>query len=149
MASTNINKKHLNTCKLIHRKRIADAIVLLRQMIHDTGKEYLHDRLNEHQETYTRLLKHAFTGVEDPERDKVYQYLMRTLLEMADQLRESGMIEMGRGQVYFLKKELHTRKASEQIKAMQLLEDLTFDDELAGLLKDVNVRESGDGGDRE
>ncbi len=149
MASTNINKKHLNTCKLIHRKRIADAIVLLRQMIHDTGKEYLHDRLNEHQETYTRLLKHAFTGVEDPERDKVYQYLMRTLLEMADQLRESGMIEKGRGQVYFLKKELHARKASEQIEAMQLLEDLTFDDELAGLLKDVNVRESGDGGDRE
>ncbi len=149
MPSTDINKKHLNTCKLIHRKRIADAIVVLRQMIHDTGKEYLHDRLNEHQETYTRLLKHAFTGVEDPERDKVYQYLMRALLEMADQLRESGMIEKGRGQVYFLKKELHTRKASEQIEAMQLLEDLTFDDELAGLLKDVNVGESGDGGDRE
>ncbi len=149
MPSTNINKKHLNTCKLIQRRRISDAMVVLQQMIHETGKEYLHDRLNELRETYAQLLKHSFAGVEDPERDKVYKYLMRTLLELADQLRETGMMETGRGQVYFLKKELYQRKASEQIEAMQLLEDLTFDDELAGLLKDVKVGDTGNTGERE
>ncbi len=149
MPATDINKKHENTCKLIQRRRLSDAIVVLRQMIHDTGKEYLHDRLNELQETYTQLLKHSFTGVEDPEGEKVYKYLMRSMLEMADQLRETGMVESGRGQVYFLKKELYQTKASEQIEAMQLLEDLTFDDELAGLLRDVNVGEADKSGERE
>lgn len=148
MPVSDIHKKHLNTCKLVHRRRIADALVLLRQMIHDTGKEYLHERLHELQETYSQLLQHAFSGVEDPEREKIYNYLMRTILEIADQLKETHMMEMGRGQVYLLKKEWHQRKASEQIEAMQLLEDLTFDDELAGLLKDVQVGEAGDLADR-
>ncbi len=149
MPATDITKKHLNTCKLVNRRRIADAIVVLRQMIHDTGKEYLHERLNELQETYSQLLQHAFAGAEDPGREKVYNYLMRTILEMADHLREIHMMERGRGQVYLLKKEWHQRKASEQIEAMQLLEDLTFDDELAGLLQDVQVGEAGGSKDRE
>ena len=149
MPTTDINKKHTNTCKLIQRRRLSDAIVVLRQMIHDTGREYLHERLNELHENYAQLLQHSFTGVEDPERDKVYRYLMRSMLEMADQLRETGMMESGRGQVYSLKKQLYQKKASEQIEAMQLLEDLTFDDELAGLLKDVKVGDAGSSGERE
>ncbi len=148
MPVTHIHKKHLNTCKLVNRRRIADAMVLLRQMIHDTGKEYLNERLNELQETYSQLLQHAFSGVDDPEREKIYNYLMRTILEMADQLKETHLMELGKGQVYHLKKVWHQRKASEQIEAMQLLEDLTFDDELADLLKDVQVGEAGDMADR-
>lgn len=70
MPATDITKKHLNTCKLVNRRRIADAIVVLRQMIHDTGKEYLHERLNELQETYSQLLQHAFAAPKTPSGKK-------------------------------------------------------------------------------
>ncbi len=149
METSVINRKYQNTCKMIHRGRIADAIVMLRQMIDDSGKEYLHEHLKALQETYAQLLKHSFSDVQDPERDNVYRYLMRTLLELADQLREMIWVETGKGNIIWLKKEAEKQKGAERQVALQILEKLSFDDELAGLLKDVKVGDAGKIADRE
>ncbi len=139
MEKSDITRKHQSTCKLIHRGRIADAIVMLRQMIDDSGREYLHEQLKTLQETYAQLLKHSFSDVQDPERDSVYRYLRRTLLELADQLKEVIRVETGKGNIIWLKKEADRQKGAERQEALQILEKLSFDDQLAGLLKDVKV----------
>ncbi len=144
MKTSEINRKYDNVCKLIHRQRIADAIVLIRQMINDAGREYLFGELNALQENYERLLKHSFSETQDPERDSVYRYLRRAILEMADHLREEMLMEAGSGNVYWQKKEFLKHKGSERLEAMQILEKLTFDDALSGLLKDVRVGDADD-----
>ncbi|TVR43150.1 MAG: hypothetical protein EA394_01890 [Bacteroidia bacterium] len=149
MSVTDIEKKYENACKLVHRRRLADALVILRQLAIDSGKEFLLEPLGNLQSTYEQLLKHTFSGVKDPERDNIYAYLMRSLLEQADQLREFNLMEAGKGHIFFLKKELQRTKRLEHNEAMQLLEDLVFDDELAGLLRDVKVGDAGDSSDRE
>ncbi len=142
-------KRYNNACTLLHRKRIADAIVLLRQMISDSGKEYLHERLGGLEENYDQLLRHTFASVEDPEREKVYRYLIRAMLELADQLREMIRQDQVSGHLSWLKKETERIKKTEGLEAMQILESLCFDDELSGLLKDVNVGDTGNTEERQ
>lgn len=149
MQKEKIIRNYLNTCKLVHRRRLADAIVLLRQLAGESGKEYITDELEELTATYARLLKHAVSGVEDPERDQVYNYLMRALLEMADSLREMLMLQAGTAHTYQMKKALSREQLPERSEAMHILESLSFDGELSSLLKDTQVGESGNREERE
>lgn len=148
MYKSDIEKKYNNICRLVFNGRLADAIVLLKRFIAESRHEYIMDELNGIRDNYSNLLKHSFSGVSDPERDNVYAYLQRSLLELADKMKEMLLMENGSGNVMHLKLALSREKKMERAEAMQLLESLTFDDVLAGLLKDVNVRESGDAQDR-
>ncbi len=144
MSAASIQKKYQNTCKLIHRRRLADAMVLLRQMVQETGKEYLGEQVDALQGNYEQLLKHSFSGVPDPERNKVYQYLLRSLLELADQLQELVLLNTSGGTVFQLKRDMRKQKRLGQTEVHQLLEEVCFDDELSGLLKDVRVGTGAD-----
>jgi tetratricopeptide (TPR) repeat protein len=148
MFKSDIEKKYNNICRLVFSGRLADAIVLLNRFIAESRQEYIGDELNGLQENYENLLKHSLTGVHDPERDNIYSYVQRSLLELADRLKEMLMMENGSGHIMHLKKALSKEKKMERAEAMHLLESLTFDDVLSGLLKDVNVSESGEPDDR-
>ncbi|MFO7873992.1 MAG: tetratricopeptide repeat protein [Bacteroidales bacterium] len=149
MRNQEVLKKYDNACKLIHKRRVADAIEVLRQLIKVSGKEFLHEELNELQDTYSHLLQHSFAKVQDPEREKIYTYLLRTLLEMSDKLREMLLTENGEGHIVQLKKAQRGQNAAERMEALETLESLAFDDELSGLLKDAKVSDSGISSERE
>ncbi len=148
MLKTDIEKKHINICKLVHKNRLADASVLLRYFITESKKEYLNDELDKLQENYSNLLHHSFSDVADPQRDKVYAYLQRSMLELADKLKEILLMDSGSGNIMQLKRALSKEKKMERTEAMQLLESLTFDDALAGLLQDIKVQDAGEPKDR-
>lgn len=142
MSIPEIEKKYHTTCQLIYKGRLADAMVVLRQFISDSRQEYLQVELNGLQENYTRLLQHTFTGLVDPERDMVYAYLQRSLLELADKLKEILLMENGSGNIVRIKRALSKEKMLERIESMELFENLALDDALADLLKDVKVSEA-------
>lgn len=142
MDTMDIKKRYHNICKLIYRRRLADALVMLRLYVQDSGREYLINELDKLGETYEQLLTHKIRGMDDPERDKIYHYLMRSMLEMTDSLHETLSRDKKGGMIAQLKKQLPVLKAAGQNKSMGILESLTFDDALAGLLRDVNVGDS-------
>ncbi len=148
MQKKEIEKTYNNICKLIKKNRMADASLLLRRFISDSKKEYQHAELDKLQDNYGNLLRHSFGDVADPERDKVYAYLQRNMLELADKLKEMLLMDEGSGNTMQLKRTLSKEKKTERTEAMQLLERLTFDDELAGLLKDIKVQDTGEAQDR-
>lgn len=145
MQKVEIEKTHTNICKLIHRNRLADALVLLNRFVKESGREYVGDELTNLQQTYVQLIKHNFSSVTDPERDKIYAYLKRSMLELADEIRETLLMVAGSGNIFQLKRQLVREKKLERAEALQLLENLTFDDELAGLLKEVKVGDADSG----
>ncbi len=149
MKKSEITAKYDKASEMIHRNRVSDAFVQLRQLVADARKEYLNTELDALEENYRQLLRHSFSGVQDPEREKVYRYLLRTLLEMADKLREMLLFEWGRDNTVRLKRELLREKGLEPAEAIDILESLTFDDELAGLLRDAKVGEGVAAGHRE
>lgn len=148
MQKAEIEKKYTNTCKLIQKGRLADAIVMLRLFITESKKEYLHDDLSKLQDNYSNLLRHSFADVADPERDKVYTYLQRSMLELADKLKEILLMDTGSGSIMQLKRSLSKEQKMERTESLQLLEVLTFDDALSGLLKEIKVQDTGETKDR-
>lgn len=145
MQKADLEKTHNNICKLIHKDRLADAFVLLKRFVSETGKEYVGEEVEALQQTYAQLLKHNFAAVTDPERDNIYAYLKRSMLEMADEMREKLLMASGSGNIMQLKRELHREKKIERAEVLQLLEHLAFDDELAGLLKEVKLEDADPG----
>ncbi len=145
---TGIEKKYNTICKLIQKNRLADAMVLLKHFIDESRKEYLHNELDKLRENYGNLLHHSFSDVADPERDKVYEYLQRSMLELADKLKEILLMDAGSGNIIQLKRALSKEQKMERTEAMQLLESLTFDDALTGLLKGIKVQDTGEPKDR-
>ncbi len=145
MQKAEIEKTYTNICKLVHKNRLADALVLLKRLVAESRKEYVSDDVEALQKTYAQLLKHNFSVVKDPERDNIYIYLKRSMLELADAVREALLMISGTGNTLQIKRELMREKKYERAEALQLLEHLTFDDELAGLLKEVKVGDSDPG----
>lgn len=137
MNNPEIKKTYHDICKMLHQRSMVEAIRGIEKLIHASGKEYYQDTLNQHLLTYENLLKHTFSGVQDPERQKVYHYLMRNLLEMADELHEYLLTINASDNIYALKKQLARSRATEH--SMAFLERLTFDTELSDLLKEVKL----------
>ena len=123
----------------LHDRKILDAIEKLRLLITESGKEYFADLLQQQFVTYENILKHSFSAVKDPEREKVYFFLIRNLLEMADELQETILTEKDTGNIFSLKRQLERSRRIERKEALAYLESLTYDIELTGILKGVNI----------
>jgi tetratricopeptide (TPR) repeat protein len=139
MDSNSVKTTYRQISENLHNRRVLDAIGSIRTLISASGKEFLSDQLNQHALTYENILKHSFGEIKDPQRTKVYLYLKRNLLEMADQLQETILTENGTGNIYQLKKQFDQNKKSEREEMLSYLESLTFDKELSALLDGVRV----------
>ena len=139
-----INKQYRHVCDLLHRRKVLDAIDLLREMVKQSNLEFFNNQLDELLDTYQNILRHSFLPAKDPERDKVFRYLIRSLLEMADELKEHLHNAIGQQHTYRMRSELLQSRRVERGDAAGIIGNLTFDRELAGILKDVKV---GDGAD--
>lgn len=144
-----VAKDYLNVCQLLHSRKVAEAVDLLRGMVRQSNKEYINERLDELLETYKNILKHSFSSTKDPEREKVYHYLIRSLLELADELKELLLTRDGSLNTYRIKQMLLHNNRMERGEAHDMIERMTFDRELAGILKGVKLSESEMQGARE
>ncbi len=144
-----IAKEYRNICKLLHRRRLVEAISLLRGMVKQSNKEFLNETLDELLDTYKNILKHSFSAVRDPEREKVYHYLVRSLLELADELQEILLANDGTLITCQIKKSLMRSSRMERGDAAHVIESMTFDRELSGILKGVKLSGEEPHGSRE
>jgi tetratricopeptide (TPR) repeat protein len=142
MQQSKVIKRHDKVCRLILSRQVADALDTMRLWAREAQQEFLNDRLDELQLTYKNILLHSFSAVKDPERHKVYAYLLRSLLDLADELRENMLTTGGEKHTYQLKHTLQKQGHPERREVLGMLEDLTFDRELAGLLRDVNITDN-------
>lgn len=128
-------------CELLHRRKVTEAARLLRKLVSESNREFINEQLDELLDTYRNILRHSFTAAKDPERGRVYHYLIRSLLEMADETREYLLTHDATQHTHRIKRELLRDNRMERGDAMKILESLTYDTELASLLKDVKVGE--------
>src|SRR6056297_652138 len=123
----------------IFNNRIIDAIYDLNQFAGHEGKQYHTTQIEKIKETYLNILKHSFINVEDPERDKIYHTVVRSLLELTDSIKESLLTETSGLTIYKLKWSLEKKLGQQSEKAFSLVQNLTFDKELHNILKENNI----------
>jgi tetratricopeptide (TPR) repeat protein len=139
-----VRNSYNNICSSIINRRVLDATTELKKLIHISGREYYMDQLEQHLLTYRNILRHSFSSIKDPEREKVYNYLVRNLLEMADEIKESILTESAIGNIYSLKKQLLQDKKHERKEALDYLEKLTFETELTQILNETGINEQNE-----
>jgi tetratricopeptide (TPR) repeat protein len=139
MDTTAVKKTYHEIAANLHDRKILDAIEKIRLLITVSGKEYFADQLEQQSVMYENILKHSFSAVKDPEREKVFFFLIKNLLEMADELQESILTEKDPGNIFSLKRQLERSRRVERREALAYLESLTYDTELAGILQGVKI----------
>src|SRR6056297_101250 len=128
--------------KIIHHifdNRLIDAITALNQLAQQEDTQYYTIQIEKIKETYLNILKHSFINVEDPERDKIYHTVVRSLLELTDSIKENLLTETSGLTIYKLKWSMEKKLGQQSEKAFSLVQNLTFDKELHNILKENNI----------
>ncbi len=142
MQKSQINKLYKESCNKMHSRKVLDGIRIIRNLISASGEEYLNEQVDKHLETYRNILRHTFMDVKDPDRVKVYNYLIRSLLELTDELCEKLLTKYAAGNVYALKDQFDKTRSPERLEALNILEALTYDSMLASSLEQAKIEGS-------
>lgn len=72
--------------KFIENRRLRDAIHEISETAHRNSAWNIIDRINHAEESYAYMLRYVADGVEDPERNKVYDQIVEELYSLLDSL---------------------------------------------------------------
>ncbi|MFP4288936.1 MAG: tetratricopeptide repeat protein [Bacteroidales bacterium] len=139
MQKKTIIDTHKNIFKGIHQHKLWNVFSDIETLIEESGKEFFSERIEKHRNTYENILKHSFGEYKDPERYKIYNYLLRDLLEISDELTEVILTDNSSDNVHAVKKQLERSQRLERKEAIAYLEVLTFNNELSGLLQGIKI----------
>lgn len=143
-----IQDKHNNISELILDNEILNAINELFDFAIHTKKQYHQIKIEKVKDTYSNILHHSFIGIDDPERDKIYSYLQKSLLELNDEIKECLLTESSDLTIYKMKWSLEKNMLNRSDEAFSLINNLTFDNELDQILKDNNIELSNNKTDK-
>lgn len=117
---------------------ISAALAALENLILQFNQAIFEERLNDIKSTYSFLLRYAVTGVNDPQRYKVYKHIQNELLAITDEI--SILLFEKNGSVFSsLRKRMQIAGNRQREEAFEQLDDPGFDQELADLLKDTEL----------
>jgi tetratricopeptide (TPR) repeat protein len=118
----------------VFSRNLKDALDFLKDLVINSRKGDLISQYENLDDTYENLLKYTIEGIKDPERDKIYRRLQVSVLELSDLALHHAYMNESNQYVYRLKKkiEYETRQVKED--AIDSIENLVFDEELADVL---------------
>ncbi|MFO8053864.1 MAG: tetratricopeptide repeat protein [Bacteroidales bacterium] len=92
--NTNLILKQYNLVSdLIFRKRVKEALDMLKVMIRKTELQQYEMERDDISTTYGNILKYAISGVDDPQQEEVYYKTLRATIELADKVKQSLLLE--------------------------------------------------------
>jgi tetratricopeptide (TPR) repeat protein len=84
-----LQEKYSRCCQLVTGKQLREAFIVLQELAEESRNGDLLMQVEKHRETYRNILSYSFGNVEDPEKKTVYYRLLRSVIELADEVRES------------------------------------------------------------
>ncbi|HEX2934709.1 MAG TPA: hypothetical protein VHO72_05095, partial [Bacteroidales bacterium] len=100
-----LQEKYTKCCQLVTGNRLHEAFAVLQEMLALSPNGALNDKLEDDRITYTNILRYSFGEVEDPEKKTVYRRLLRSVIELADEIREHVIVSKQLLQYTLQKKE--------------------------------------------
>lgn len=85
MTSSEVKNTQRKIHYILSTNRIHDAIPLISKLVNDTIAWQLHDSFNQFKTEYKYLLNYFIEGINDPEREKIYNNFIARLHSITDQ----------------------------------------------------------------
>lgn len=142
-----LKDNYTKVVKFALKGRVKDAFSINRRLLNELGNGYLTDKQKDQENNYKSIIKYAYQGVEDPERQKLLDNVIKNLLEINDQAYWNLRTPHLSHELYQRKKFADSVKVETDSDVKQVLEDLSFDKEISEVLEDLNVRETEDDND--
>jgi len=121
--------------EVVSEKRIMEAIEALAKLVDKCRNIDFRNRLNENIDTYNNILKYSFEYGEDPEKEKVYFRLVKSLLELADEVKEELITQFNLLSYYnYLKKKKSWQVDQSEEEAAAWINQLSLEKEVEILL---------------
>ncbi|MDH6354763.1 tetratricopeptide (TPR) repeat protein [Dysgonomonas sp. PH5-45] len=92
MDSANISSQRKNIQQLLAQKQIKDAIEALNKLSVRLQDWQVSEKLGDVEMTYKYMLRYCFEGSEDPQRENVYNGILRTLYELTDDITDEILL---------------------------------------------------------
>lgn len=86
----------------LSKRQLKDVFELLMKLTLNTQDWKLSETLSELETNYKYMLHYLFEGVEDPEREKVYRNLLRSLYELTDDTADE-LLKIGSSNIFYEK----------------------------------------------
>ena len=86
-----IKSRYQRLCRLVSSRRVKDSLDVLNQLVSESGYSDFFIQQEHLAHTYEQMLNYMLEGVQDPERDRVYNKLLVSILELADRVKDRLM----------------------------------------------------------
>lgn len=100
MTEDKIRQLHKNVNALASRRRMKEALDLLKRWARHQALWKVADRVAEVQENYRRMLDYTMQGFNDPQRDSMYNAMQEEALQIADYLRFTALKTVANNPIY-------------------------------------------------
>ena len=135
MTFEEIENKYKSICDLVAEKQIKDALGHLEDFVNAGTKEDYRIQLENYKETYQNILKHSFKNIQDPERQKIYNSLLCSILKLTDIVKQNILENNTNLSVYKMKKDLGIKTTLSREEGISMIEELSFDPEWSAMLE--------------
>jgi len=134
-----IKTQYQHLCHLVSSRRVKDALDVLNKLVGESGYSDFFIQQEHLEHTYEQMLNYMLEGAQDPERDKVYNKLLTSILELADRVKNRLMESHSGWHTYILKQELDREQELTGKRVIETLDDLSFKRELDEMIDSANV----------
>jgi len=133
--------------QLIEQKRIKEAFEILSKLTSICHNTDFANRLENYRETYRNILTYTFEKGDDPEKQQVFNRLIKSILELSDEVKEEIIIQEGMLSHYKLM-ERYRRESEFKIEELQhWIKELLVRSEVE--ITGESVNESADNGSKQ
>lgn len=142
MQASEIIQRSNTIYRLIQSRQLKIAIDAIRRWAIDSQMTAVHDALNAMEFNYRLLIQYVEDGINDPQRENIYQTMIRQAFHLVDTLKEEWMIIAASGYEYAqVRYERQQQQASSLRDYVAELEDLSSGRALISLLEEGNENE--------
>lgn len=124
---------------LVSKRRIKNALEELSRLLKPMGIGEFTIQFENLESTYENMLKYTVEGVPDPERQKVYNHLLSSILGLSDRVKNYQLSEISGWHTYWLKSNLEKQQSLTGKDIVEKLDDLSFKKELDEILKEESA----------
>ncbi len=122
MKNTEVERKYALFCNLVINKKLVDAFHIFDTLIAEIKNEENKIEYNKLKETYFLMLNYSINNTNDPHREKIYNTLVKQLLNLADIIKENIYALDGTMQTYTYKRRINKYAINSSEKINELLE---------------------------
>lgn len=131
-----LKENYRQICNQLSSRKLKPAFDLLEQFISGTGLGEFHDDYIILEQNYKFMLKYTVEGINDPERQRIYEHLLISTFELADNSYENLRMKYSQSIEYQIKRNFSKQFITNLDGLLHDLEKFSIQKELRTLLTD-------------